>query len=124
MPDTPTRKRGGQPGNHNARKHGAFAEQPTPIPPHISNVLDRQVTFLDQLLQTFQQDLLAETSIEQRVALMRAASLSAISIVRVLRARQFNVQEENESFNAALNRALTELNQEIGLEPLPPQTLS
>ena len=126
MSDSPNRKPGGQPGNHNSRKHGFYAQSGPSfpaIPPHVGQVLDRQVCFLDRLLDKLEVGLDGETTLEQNVILMRTVSLATISTLRVLRARQFNVTVENESMLDTLNRVIQELNEEAGIDPGPPSLL-
>ena len=119
---TPTRKRGGQPGNHNARRHGLT---PRPTSPEyrldkLNHVdLTTEIQVLRQQLQRLNEAALAATSLAETVEIARVIALTASALARLIRAQVIvftaDTSESSmmEQWEAMLTQALKDVNREL-----------
>jgi len=89
-PTSPPRKRGGQPGNHNARKHGLT---PRLKPPEYRLTNSQQVDLtaeihiLRQQLERLNQAAIQAPTITETMEIARVIALTASSLARLIRAQ-------------------------------------
>lgn len=127
-PDAPSdndipRKRGGQPGNRNAVKHGFYArswkyrdrkglEEVDPV--GLADEIALMRVCIRRLAETFTPDLPQE----QQMRFMRTLSQAAYALNRMVRTQQLITPEEESELRQVLNRALSEVTQELGIDQI------
>ena len=123
-PPTPEkRKRGAQPGNLNARKHGLT---PRPAPPEYNSArlqhvdLSAEIHILRQQLQLLAEASLLATSLAETVEIARVIAHTASALSRLIRAQVIVFSADTSSgsslidqWDAELMQALTEVNREL-----------
>ena len=126
---TPTRKRGGQPGNHNARKHGLT---PRPTSPEyrldkLNHVdLTTEIQVLRQQLQRLNEAALAATSLAETVEIARVIALTASALARLIRAQVivFSADTSESSFMQQWEALVDEVLEDVCKELTHPDSPS
>lgn len=117
----PQRKRGGQPGNNNALKHGFYSrswkykdrkglEDLDPV--SLADEIALMRVCIRRLVESFTPDL----SYEQQSRFVRTLSQAAYALNRMVRTQQNITQPEESELRQVLNRALSEVTHELGID--------
>ena len=116
------RKRGGQPGNTNALKHGFYTKnfslaERRGLEAVQGIVLEDEIALLRVLIRRFADQILASKGVEinasaQHLAVVNEAMLRLASL---LRTNHMLGGSENTSFTSALNLVLKEMSEEMAL---------
>jgi len=121
--DTASRKRGGQPGNQNARRHGLYSAHFHPTELGALDQLD-QATSLDHeinMLRIATRRLFEiasaaddESELDTSLATLNALGAAAIRISSLLQAQQ-RISGQSNDINSALSAALASVTKELGI---------
>ena len=119
---TPTRKRGAQPGNKNARTHG-LTPRPTSPEYHLDKLnhvdLTTEIQVLRQQLQRLNEAALDATSLAETVEIARVIAITASALARLIRAQVIvfsadtSESSEEDEVRTTLIQALEEVNREL-----------
>ena len=117
----PKRRRGAQPGNINALKHGFYSKQApiagaldTPLGEQPDEALDPEVRLIRRLILFLSSIPLENLTARDTIDLLRAVCMGATALARLLRTqRQLNVGQDD--FTRSLHQALSEVQRELDL---------
>ena len=125
----PKRRRGAQPGNLNALKHGFYSKQAspasaldTPLSDLTEEGLTPEIVILHRLILHLSSIPPESLTARESIDLSRAVCQNATAIARLLRTQR-HLNSGRDEFTRSLHQALTEIQHELDLgKPLSQQT--
>ncbi len=126
-PPSPTRRRGAQPGNTNARKHGLT---PRPRPPEynidrLNNVdLTAEIAVLRRQVQRLEEAVIQASSLAESVEFSRVLAQTASALARLIRAQVIvfsaDTPEQDAEYDI-ISEGLNQAHDELFLKDSAPQ---
>jgi hypothetical protein len=125
-PSPPPRKRGGQPGNRNAVKHGFYSrswkyrdlkglDQVDPVG------LADEIALLRVCIRRLAESFTPDLPQDQQICFVRTLSQATHALNRMIRTQQITAPDEETELRQVLDRAINEVTQELGLDQRFPQ---
>ena len=125
-PSPSPRKRGGQPGNRNAFRHGFYSrswkyrdlkglDQIDPVG------LADEIVLLRVCIRRLAESITPDLPPDQQIRFVRTLSQAAHALNRMIRTQQITAPDEESELRQVLDRAINEVTQELGLDQRFPQ---
>jgi len=112
QPSTP-RRRGGQPGNRNAIKHGFYAhQQASPIESLVD--LEEEIQVLRLFIRDFLDQDRSQVTFEQNLALLRAVCFAFTALNRLVKTQHW-IASNHDEYTDTIKQAIADFAKEANL---------
>jgi hypothetical protein len=119
--DRPRRKRGAQPGNRNAFKHGYYGRyfatlENGDLDALLSGGLQDEITMMRVITRRVMKLSKGVTNLDEAITVLGALGNAATRLAVLLKTQKLLGDEQPDEVTAALNQALSDVIKELGIE--------